>query len=154
MRRLFIALAVAAGFWSAPAFSQTIAQHSCNASFDALSAADKNKVAYGSFTTGCEETRRNWSAPPAFHADPSLSHVTGLCADNTYTTSLIRASACANEGGVVAWFFGNYAPPEPQAPAVTAPAISEPRREPAAPPPKPAPPSAKPPTTPVTSAIS
>jgi hypothetical protein len=114
--RLSIVTVFLAGFWAAPSAAQTIAQHSCGASFSALSNADKDRVGYKSFITNCEQTRGSWEAPPSNTADPSLAHVTGICADNDYTTDVVRSSACGHDGGVVAWFIGNYAPPKAEAP--------------------------------------
>lgn len=164
MKPLFIALALLAGFWGAPALSQTISQQTCIASYESLSAADKDKVPYSSYTANCEGMRKNWAADPSFHPDPDLSHVTGICADNSYTMSLTRASACVNEGGVVSWFLGNGSPPQLQTPSITQPASNEPLHAPNMPP-KPPPPSVTPasppapvtpasPTTPVTSPVS
>ncbi len=114
--RLSILAAFFAVFWAMPATAQTVAQHTCDGSFAALSNADKDRVGYNAFITQCEQTRGGWEAPPTNAVDPSLSHVTGICADSNYTTDVTRTSACAHDGGVVAWFVGNYAPPQPEAP--------------------------------------
>ena len=108
--RLLIATAVTACLPVAPAAAQTIAEHTCNGSYAALSNTDKNRIDYKSFVANCEQNRESWERPPSDTLDPNLSHVTGLCADNSYTTALIQSEACTHDGGVSAWF----ASPPPQ----------------------------------------
>jgi hypothetical protein len=109
--RLLFAIAMSLVFAATTASAQTIAQHTCDSSYAALNNRDRSHVDYNSFIANCEQTRRGWEAPPTQSVDPSLAHVTGLCADDSYTTAIARAEACLNDGGVTAWFVGNYAPP-------------------------------------------
>jgi hypothetical protein len=146
--RFIVILTVALGLSATTASAQTIAQQTCGASYEALSSADKSKVAYGAFTANCEQTREKWETQQAPAMDPGLAHVTGICADHTYTTTLVRADACAAEGGVSTWFFGNYTQPQPEPlpPDCTGSACEEkPHRKPDIQP-IPAPPSQKPAT--------
>jgi hypothetical protein len=154
LRRL-IAIALLAFFSVAPAAAQTIAQHTCDGSFAALSNADKNNVDYKAFIANCEQTREGWESPPSYAVDPSLAHVTGICVDNNYTTALVQANACTHDGGISAWFAGAYTPPQQSVPACEG-AACEPQPQAPARHPRPSPPLERspPPIVPPTAPIS
>lgn len=158
--RLSLIAVFLAACLATPAAAQTVAQHTCDASYAALSATDKGRVDYKAFIADCEQTRGGWEAPSTGAVDPGLAHVTGICADGGYTTDIARASACAHDGGVSAWFVGEHSPlPQPDAPGCVGAACETPRDAPRQQPPpvRHVPPAVKPvapapvvsPTTPV-----
>lgn len=157
--RIFAIFAALFVLWAEPCFAEDIPQASCNASYEALSAADKAHVAYDQFVRSCQTIRQQWLSPSPPRPNAGLAYITGLCGDNSYTTSLIRADACRQDGGVRAWFFGNYTPPQAAPQIVTPPEEHLPSRPGPAPQPprqapKPVPQRPAAPETPTTAVVS
>jgi hypothetical protein len=112
-----VAIAILA---ATPAFAQpvsapgSIAQKSCDASYGALTPDEKSHLNYQDFIANCYDTRKTWEEPQNSSPDQSLSHVTGVCRDNSFTTAMTKASACLNDGGIATWFLGTAPAPKSQ----------------------------------------
>ena len=99
--RALVSAVALVGFVATSAHADTM--KNCAAAWDTMTAADKAKTTYKTYSSMCLKTGYTVPASGAMMSAAPPAGATGQCKDGSYTMSKTHSGACSHHGGVAKW---------------------------------------------------